>query len=101
MDFKIDNRGGEMVVVCTGRMVFADTGKFLKLSEDITLTESRVWVLEFSDLSFIDSAGLGMLLMIRELIEIKGGGVSIRGATGQVRKALDLAKFQELINIET
>ncbi|HLN23029.1 MAG TPA: STAS domain-containing protein [Patescibacteria group bacterium] len=101
MEFKIDSRGSETLVVCTGRMMFADTSEFLRLSEDIKLSDGKVWVLEFSDLAFIDSAGLGMLLMIRELIETQSGKVSIRGAAGQVRKALDLAKFQELICIET
>jgi stage II sporulation protein AA (anti-sigma F factor antagonist) len=101
VEFKIESQGGETIVACMGRMMFADTGEFLKLSEDIKQSDGKVWVLDFSNLTFIDSAGLGMLLMIRELIESQGGKVSIRGATGQVRKALDLAKFQELIHIET
>jgi anti-anti-sigma factor len=51
-------------------------------------------------LEFIDSAGLGMLLIIRDKLNAKNGSVLLRGSQGQVQKMLKLGNFETLFVIE-
>lgn len=61
-------------------------------------TETEL-VVDLQRTSYIDSAALGMLLLLGE----KTGGtrkVRIRNATGQPKEALEQANFHRLFNVE-
>lgn len=101
MDYRIERATGGPVVYFIGRLSFADAAMFQNIAETIRKEAGQSWRLVFEELEFIDSAGLGMLLMVRDLVSRGGGSIRVGGATGQVRKALDLARFGELMTIET
>jgi anti-sigma B factor antagonist len=50
----------------------------------------RNLVLDFSDLSYIDSAGIGFIAVCLGLMEKAGGRVAIAGATGHVKELLEM-----------
>lgn len=100
VEYRIDKTGAGGMVACAGRLTFSDAGAFQRIADEIKLGAGKKWVLDFSRLDFIDSAGLGMLLIALEIVSDQRTALSIRGAQGQVRKALDLAKFHELIPLE-
>lgn len=52
---------------------------------------------DLGGLTAIDSAGIGMLLMANDRFSRAGKSFSIRGATGDVKSSLDLAKVNDLI----
>jgi anti-anti-sigma factor len=57
------------------------------------------YLVDFSKADYLDSSALGMLLLLREHA---GGGVSditILHASGDVKKALDVANFEKLFKI--
>jgi anti-anti-sigma factor len=57
------------------------------------------YLVDFSKTDFLDSSALGMLLLLREHA---GGGTSditISYASGDVKKALDVANFEKLFKI--
>ena len=49
---------------------------------------------------FIDSSGLGMLLVMRERLLTWGGTVALRGIQGQVGKLIALTRFDQMFLIE-
>ena len=101
MDYRIDKgEDNRLVATFAGRLTFVDANGFHEVADAIRQSASSVWVFDFKELEFIDSAGLGMLLMVRDVISGLGNKLTIRHAQGQVRKALDLARFQELLLIE-
>lgn len=101
MEYRIVEHAGEKSVVeCSGRLTFSNSAAFMRVTEEIKNSGQKDWVLDLGKLEFIDSAGLGMLLMARDLIEQIGGQLWLKAATGQVAKALDLARFEELIPTE-
>ena len=63
------------------------------------LPDSRV-VLDLSELQFIDSAGLGMLLILQEEAESLNKKLIVRGAGGDVKRSIELARLSEIITIE-
>lgn len=55
----------------------------------------ELWI-DLAAVDYIDSVALGSLLMAREMAEKGGKSVVLAGATGKVRKALDLARFGDM-----
>ncbi len=49
---------------------------------------------------YIDSAGLGMLLLARERASVRSGQVQLVGVQGRVSEVLRLAHFERLFPIE-
>lgn len=48
---------------------------------------------------YMDSSALGMLLLLRKHAGGENAEVSLRGANGNVRKILEIAKFDDLFSI--
>lgn len=99
MDYTIKNVGEEIYVELAGRLTFADYGSFKELTELFIENNPKNCLLDLSKLEFIDSAGLGMLLIARDKMRMKNGEVTLKGAQGQVKKMLDLGHFDSLFKV--
>lgn len=83
-----------------GRLTFSDNVVFRKIVDDLKEYNGTKCVFDLSSLEFIDSAGLGMLMLLRDATVGKPFTISIRNADGQVRRMLEIAKFDALIPFE-
>lgn len=99
MDYTLKEVGEEMYVELAGRLTFADYGSFKELTELFIEHDTKNCLLDLTNLEFIDSAGLGMLLIARDKMRIKNGDVILKGAQGQVKKMLDLGHFDSLFKV--
>lgn len=54
------------------------------------------FVIDLSEVSYIDSSALGMLLLLRDHAGGDGGKVVIKGASDFVSSALKMARFERL-----
>lgn len=95
---------------------FSEDRRVLSLAGELVFTEHRVFrniatllvaaagtypvTLELSKLEFIDSAGLGMLLILRDEIHQENRPLILKGARGQVKKMLALSRFELLFAVE-
>jgi stage II sporulation protein AA (anti-sigma F factor antagonist) len=80
-----------------GRLTFDDLERF---NEVKALSDGRAGqsiVFDLSALEFIDSAGLGMLVVFADQAGTRGIAVRTRGAGGIVRKLMDLVQFDSVI----
>jgi anti-sigma B factor antagonist len=59
----------------------------------------RNLVLDFSDLSYIDSAGIGFIAVCLGLMEKAGGRVAVAGATGHVKELLEMTHLDHVAAI--
>lgn len=57
----------------------------------------RQCVLDFTDLSFMDSSGIAVLVKAERLLRRFGGGVSVQNANAQVGRVLELADLSGMI----
>lgn len=87
-------------VEMTGRFTFGDHSSFRKLIEEVRDHDSTTMVLDIAGVEFIDSAGLGMLLLARDEGEKSSTTVVLRGAQGQVKRMLEVARFDTLFKLE-
>ena len=59
----------------------------------------KTLVLDFSDVSFMDSSGVGMLIGRYKTMKERGGSVSAVGLNAQVEKLFRLAGLHRIISI--
>ena len=97
MDYTLNDNGSGMEVYLNGRLLFSDNDKFREIVEKLKSRNGGECVIDLKELEFIDSAGLGMLLIAREAATGCNTTLKLRGAQGQVDHILKVSKFDSLI----
>jgi len=64
------------------------------------LDSTQKWVLNMSEVEYLDSSALGMLLMFRERTGGDNAAIDITNCSPGVRKIFDTANFDKLFRIE-
>lgn len=100
MIYTLKSAGPKIEVDMKGRLTFADYSSFRDITQIVTDQKSKSCLFDLTELEFIDSAGLGMLLIARDKVQSMDGNIILKGAHGQVKKMLDLGCFNSLFNIE-
>jgi len=68
-----------------------------RLIADPTL---RHMTLDLSQLSFMDSSGIGVILGRYRTLAARGGGVSVRGMNPQISRVFHLSGMGQIIQVE-
>lgn len=82
------------------QLVFADRDAFDTLIDKLLARRAKLGWVDLSGLDYMDSAGLGMLLTLRDRAERAGMEVRLRNPKSEVRQLLDLACFESLFVVE-
>jgi anti-anti-sigma factor len=101
MEFKTIPNAHEKHYLLSGRFTFADNKKFNQIIELLGDGELKSITLDFADLEFIDSAGLGMLLLLRDECENRKISILLQQARGQVEQVFLLSRFDQLFTIKS
>jgi anti-anti-sigma factor len=99
MIHRIKSTGQKTEFELKGRLTYSDYNSFRQLSEVLGTVDGQMCTIDLAELEFIDSAGLGMLLLARDRINERKGTIVLKGAHGQVRKMLELGKFDTLFEV--
>lgn len=89
---------GTTYIVVHGSFVF-DLHKPFRQAYRSLPRERRV-VVDLSQADYIDSAGLGMLLRLREHLGGNSAAITLRGANTAIRQILDVANFGRLFELD-
>jgi anti-anti-sigma factor len=100
MDSARYHEGSTFRLTMAGRFTFADHVPFRSVLEEIIKPEVEQVQFDVDALEFIDSAAMGMLLLALEEAEKHHKSITIKGAQGQVKKMLHVARFDSLFTIE-
>lgn len=100
MEYSISNHGDVITIELKGEMTLTDEEKFRNLSAEATKMDGRTCVVDLSRMDFLDSAGLGLLLVMKELCEDVGKAVSLKIGSSPVREILEISEFDSLIPFE-
>ena len=68
-----------------------------KLDNEIERYMPRKVVFDFSDVSFMDSAGIGLLMGRYKLVSMLGGQVEVSNITPSVRRIFEMSGIQKVI----
>ena len=90
--------GEVMVVDISGRLSILDR-QIRETVRDLLTAGHRQFILKMSDVSFIDSCGLGELICIYTSVRNSGGNVRLLAPSQRVRQLLNTTKLDTIFEI--
>lgn len=99
LSYRLQYADDAMVIYMKGRLTFAERSDFRDLLLEDSIGCDHL-VLDMRDLLFLDSSGLGMLLIANDQLTKKGMKLSIRGAHSQVAHVLRISQLSKIFPIE-
>lgn len=100
MEYALETNGGDTIFKFNGRWTFKEHPQAVEIAGKVKDAAPDHCIFDMSNLDFMDSAALGMLLLINETADAKGMKIRVRGLQGHVEAAFKLANFGEVFDIE-
>jgi anti-sigma B factor antagonist len=92
---------GAMVVEISGRLHLGNSLSSIEASIKGIIGEgNRKMVIDLSELQFIDSAGVGMLISCGGEMDQAGGAFRVAGAHGPVAKIFDTVHMSKIVGLD-
>jgi anti-anti-sigma factor len=92
--------GNKLTIKAIGRFDFSSLQDFRSAYTNYN-DKPMTFRVDFSQTEYMDSAALGMLLVLKEFAEKMGGAVTLYKPTNTIKSILDIARFDTLFNIES
>jgi HptB-dependent secretion and biofilm anti anti-sigma factor len=86
------------IISLSGTMDFSDHEKIRTVIGQLRDQGAKSVIADLSSLTNIDSAGIGMLLLLDEVGKDAGFSFSVRGVNGQVEQVLNVCNLSEVVN---
>ncbi len=100
MECTIENTGNILLAKLSGQFIFSDHPAFKSVLNAASEKDIHHIRIDFARVDFIDSAGLGMLLLLRDTCEKNKKTLVLAHPAGQVKKVFDISKFEHLFTLE-
>lgn len=100
-DVKIKLENSTMVAYLSGEIdhhCAANLRSFLDVK--IQTSHPKLLILDFANISFMDSSGIGLVMGRYKLMKCIGGTLKIKNPSNQIRKVMTLAGFDRLSIVE-
>jgi anti-anti-sigma factor len=85
-------------VTLKGELTFKDHTQFNDFIGKLNV-DKRAVTFDLSDLTMIDSAGIGMLFLAQKIVQKHGGELTLSKPTGQVKRIFDITCLDQQIKI--
>ena len=99
MKYKTIQSGSDLIVKISGAITFDDHENMKALISDVEDNSSDQVEVDMQELSAIDSAGIGLLLLLNDRVKAFGGALVLRNIPPVPGKILEVAKIGEIIEI--
>jgi anti-sigma B factor antagonist len=101
MNLKIDKRvvDGIAIMSCHGRVMFGEEATALRDSLKEALKKSSRLVLNLSDVTYIDSGGLGTLVGVYSSARAAGADIKLTGLGQRLRDVLQITKLVTVFQV--
>lgn len=100
MEYTVDEVGTEHTLALSGKFGFADSSQIRTIVDMLPNWSGGACKLDLTNLDAIDSAGLGMMILINDAAKDAQVSLRVTGASGQVKKMLEISKFSDLMQID-
>ena len=98
----VSEQGDETaLVIFQGGLTHAEFDSFSRLLDRLHTVEARRYIIDLSGVDFIDSSGIGMLLMAQDHAEQRDCGCIMRGIGPTVWRTLVQAQANDLFVFES
>ncbi len=100
MDLKITQNGDSVVGTLVGRLDTAASAQFTRDMQPLMDNADKHIILDCEGLEFISSSGLRIFLSLRKESIAKGGDITIRKISAEVKQVFTITGFFSLFNFE-
>ncbi len=100
MTLQITENNGTITGALIGRLDTAAAAKFANDMEVLMNNADKHIILDCSALEFISSSGLRLFLSLRKEATAKGGDITIKGVTPDVKQVFTITGFFSLFKFE-
>ncbi len=91
---------GIAVLVMTGRIAMGSDSQRIEWGLAELLRENCTKVIfDLTEVSFLDSSGIGILMMCHAKLKKAGGGLHIAGARGMVKETLEMTSVDKIVHV--
>ena len=96
--FSIERHGNALVVSLAGELDHSAAGHVrVELDALIADTHARSLVFDLSQLRFMDSSGIGLIIGRYKLMKRQGGSVAIAGSNPRIDRIFEMAGLYQLV----
>ena len=99
MQYEVRKSAGITTIGLKGRMCFSDHAEFRKVIGAFDQPPGGSVVFDMGALEFIDSSGLGMLIIARDEAKKRQQEFVIENVRSEVKRLMDMAKFDRHFTI--
>lgn len=99
MEITHNSSDNATAMVFKGKLTFADYKHFQDLFQKLEGAVPSQVNVHLADLDFIDSSGIGMLLLLKEKCDQKNVALIIHQPQGQVKKMFEVAQLDKVFSI--
>lgn len=99
MDYSITASGDTRTAQIKGRLTFQEQRLFRTLIEDLFSAAVARYVIDLRQVDYIDSSGLGMLLIARKRAQQNKAVIALVNVPANARETFTTARFEDLFEI--
>lgn len=99
-DVDVDENGGATTIRIRGEVDLYTAPKLRERLEQVVAGEDQQVVVELSEMDFIDSTGLGVLVGALKQVREHGGDMVLRNPSRSTHKILEIAGLTKLFTVE-
>lgn len=96
---KLSEENKQLIIAIDDRFDFSLHQEFRDAYTGVT-QQGLNYILDLSSTEYMDSSALGMILLLKDHVQLYTGQLTISKPSNTVRKILEIAQFQRLMNIE-
>lgn len=100
MDYRSEDRGGVMVISPEGELDAESTPAFQDALDQLLNAGSRYFVFDLSQVSFLDSSGLALLVRLYKRVRIGEGDVWLAAVPPAILHILDLTRLSRVFEVK-
>jgi len=100
MEINVTEADNRTTIALKGRFDFQAHQEFRRAIDSLVRSGRAFLTVDLSQVNFIDSSALGLLLLARENCEKAGGGVILNQPKDYVDKVLKLCHFDQLFQVQ-
>lgn len=100
MKHKINKSGGVYEIVIFEKINYSDYDDFLEATSFVNNDDAQTCIVNIADVDFLDSAALGMFLILNDKTQKNYVDLIIKGAKDKIKKMVKITKIDEIIKFE-
>ncbi|MBT4890062.1 MAG: STAS domain-containing protein [Rhodospirillales bacterium] len=99
MDKSVEKNGNNAVIKIAGQLISSDRSEFEETISDVFASGVKNLDFNMTEMTYMDSVGLGMLVTLRDEAEKNDAVVVLVEPQGNVKMLLEMARFDILFEI--